>query len=62
MGVFLWPPVTAALHDPALLPKMAPFFVLLAIWGVIFAFQRRKQYRQLRQEIDDLIALEKSNA
>lgn len=53
----------AAILGPPLMNGLtwnaAPFFVLLAVWGVAFVFQRRQDRRRLRREIEELDWFEK---
>jgi hypothetical protein len=59
IGVIVVPAVIKALGNPQLLLKAAPFFTLLAIWLVIFFPLRRREQRELQEEIDELDAFQK---
>lgn len=51
IAIVLAPPL---IRSPQLVPKAAPFFVLLAVWlAVLFPMRRRRQ-RALQREIDEL--------
>jgi hypothetical protein len=38
--------------------NVAPFFILLAVWAVMFRRQRRQEREQLERELAELQALE----
>jgi hypothetical protein len=56
VALLLGPPLAA---NPRMLPKAAPFLVLLAIWFAIFLPTHRRKRRRLLEEIDQLDAYER---
>jgi drug/metabolite transporter (DMT)-like permease len=58
LALFIAAPLIKSIGNPRLLFNMAPFFVILAIWIVLFRSTRRRQQRKIQHEIDDLRALE----
>lgn len=58
LALFLAPALIQAFGTPRLFVKMMPFFVLLAIWIVLFRFMGRRSRRKLQAEIDELRAFE----
>jgi uncharacterized membrane protein YfcA len=60
LALAIIPELIPALQTPRLLLNAAPFFVLLAIWFVLFFFIRKRNRVKLQREIDELDALEKS--
>ena len=61
MAMIVVPGLIKALESPRLLLNAAPFFVLLAVWFVIFLSMRRRNRRKLQREIDELNVLEREN-
>jgi FtsH-binding integral membrane protein len=59
VALFIIPALIGVLRTPRLLVNLVPFFVLLAIWLVVFFSMRKRQNRKLQQEIDELKALER---
>jgi purine-cytosine permease-like protein len=55
------PGMIQVVKTPALLPNVAPFFVLLFVWLVSFLVLRARKQQKLQQEIDELNAMEREN-
>jgi hypothetical protein len=55
------PGLIQVVKTPALLPNVAPFFVLLFVWLVSFLVLRARKQQKLQQEIDELNAMEREN-
>ena len=61
LALVIIPELIGVLRSPRLLLNAVPFFVLLAIWLVVFFSLRKRNQRQLQREIDELKALEGEN-
>jgi uncharacterized membrane protein len=59
LALVILPALIGALRTPRLLVNAVPFFVLLAVWLVVFFSMRKRQQGQLQREIDELKALER---
>lgn len=59
VAMVLVPGIIQLLPSPRALSNTAPFFILLAVWAVLFARNKKRSRRRLQQEIDELRALER---
>ncbi len=59
LALAIVPGLIRAFKTPRLLLNMAPLFVLLVIWFVVFFSMRRRNQRKLQGEIDELKMLER---
>jgi hypothetical protein len=58
MAMVVVPILVKSLDTPRLLVNLAPFFLLLALWCVIFFLRRKRRQKKLQQEIEQLRGLE----
>jgi Flp pilus assembly protein TadB len=61
LALVILPALIGAFRTPRLLLNVAPLFVLLVIWFVVFFSMRRRNQRKLQREIDELKFLEEEN-
>ena len=61
LAVVLLPAVVESIHHPRRALNAAPFFILLAIWFILFFSMRKRKKRKLQEEIDELNALDNEN-
>ena len=59
MSMIVVPALIAAFGAPRLFLNMIPFFLLLAIWFVLFFRGKKRGQHKLQQEIDELRAFER---
>jgi hypothetical protein len=58
----LAPALIASLHNPGLLLKALPFFVLLILWFAAFFIQKKFSQNRLQLEIDELRTFERRDS
>jgi len=58
MALVMAPALIKSIETPRLLVNVVPVFVLLAIWLAAFFPARRRKWRQLQQEIEELRSFE----
>ena len=61
LALVLVPALSSSVHNPRVLLNAAPFFVLLIVWAVAFAYQRKAQRREIEQDLEELRAFERGN-
>jgi hypothetical protein len=61
IGSLLLPALRSVLKNPGLTRNMVPFVALLAVWIAAFFVIRNRAIREVKQEIDELNALERNN-
>jgi len=59
VGIYLSPALVAIAKDTRLAPNALPFFLLLAIWVVVFWHLRQRRLRKLNRKLNTLDELEK---
>jgi len=62
IGALIVPAIPSALRGGGALPKMTPFFTLLALWMIGLFAIRRSRRRELDREIDELNDIEKEHS